>query len=198
MENTKEKLIASTEQIKTKWESLSHLYSKYIAPNFRTLVTCLSNVIDAESGDYIVETGCGEGILSTELALGKKIGSELHCIDLTMNMCKYTAKKLSILEALVKSEGSYLQGWRNKVWEGINSSSIIEYPFEESKKFESINTTVHQGNSEDIRSIIPDEVADKYISSLCLQIVNNPDNMINESIRVLKKGGKAAFSVWGN
>jgi ubiquinone/menaquinone biosynthesis C-methylase UbiE len=38
---------------------------------------------------------------------------------------------------------------------------------------------------------------DKYYSNLCLQIVPNPDAMIQDCYRVLKPGGAASFSVWG-
>jgi len=42
-----------------------------------------------------------------------------------------------------------------------------------------------------------DSYFDRYYSSLCLHLVNNPDNMLHEALRVLKSGSIAAFSVWG-
>lgn len=38
---------------------------------------------------------------------------------------------------------------------------------------------------------------DKYVSNLSLQIVENPELMVNEAFRVLKPNGIAVFSVWG-
>ena len=37
-----------------------------------------------------------------------------------------------------------------------------------------------------------------YVSSMCLMIATNPNNVLKESHRVLKKDGIAAFTVWGN
>jgi len=42
-----------------------------------------------------------------------------------------------------------------------------------------------------------DSSFDRYYSSYCLHLVHNPDNMLKEAFRVLKKGSCAAFSVWG-
>lgn len=162
------KVIPTTIQIQEKWEQLSHLYSKFIAPNFRPLATCLANVIQAESGDYIVETGCGEGILSVELALGKPSDSKLVCIDLTHNMCRYTSKKLSILQGLVQSQGSGLLGWRHKVWAGLQTGKIEEFEFDSSLEFKDLNVRVCQGNNEDIKKLVEDGVADRYVANLSL------------------------------
>jgi len=38
---------------------------------------------------------------------------------------------------------------------------------------------------------------DKYFASLALNLVPNPEKMLSEAYRVLKKGGAAAFSIWG-
>lgn len=55
---------------------------------------------------------------------------------------------------------------------------------------------VAQANSEQLVGI-PDASKDRYIASLCLQLVNDPDAMLREAQRVLKKGGLAGFTIWG-
>ena len=42
-----------------------------------------------------------------------------------------------------------------------------------------------------------DGVFDIYIANLSLMLVNNHLNQIQEAYRVLKKGGMAAFTIWG-
>ncbi|KAG2374574.1 hypothetical protein C9374_010593 [Naegleria lovaniensis] len=42
-----------------------------------------------------------------------------------------------------------------------------------------------------------DETFDAIFSNYCLHLVPNPDQMLKEIHRVLKKGGKACLSVWG-
>ena len=53
-----------------------------------------------------------------------------------------------------------------------------------------------QANSEDLTEIATASM-DRYVASLCLQLVNDPDAMLRESRRVLKKGGLAGFTIWG-
>ena len=60
-----------------------------------------------------------------------------------------------------------------------------------------LNTTVAIGSNEDLRSLAEDESFDVYLACLSLQIVPEPIKMLNEAFRVLKKGGKAAMSIWG-
>ena len=43
-----------------------------------------------------------------------------------------------------------------------------------------------------------DAVADRYVSSMSLHLVESPERMAAEAFRVLKPGGIAAFSVWGD
>jgi len=45
--------------------------------------------------------------------------------------------------------------------------------------------------------LFEDAQFDVYLSNLCLQLVNNPENALKEAHRVLKKGGVLSVSVWG-
>lgn len=93
--------VPSHEDIKKKWEGMSSVYSDLIADNFRELTLTLANKIDADNGKMIVETGCGDGNLSVELALSKSEDARLVCIDIASNMCQLTCNKLDVLEQIV-------------------------------------------------------------------------------------------------
>ncbi|KAF0974076.1 hypothetical protein FDP41_006686 [Naegleria fowleri] len=54
---------------------------------------------------------------------------------------------------------------------------------------------VVEGSAENLP--FPDETFDAVFSNYCLHLVPNPDQMLKEIHRVLKKGGKASLSVWG-
>jgi len=57
------------------------------------------------------------------------------------------------------------------------------------------SVSVSVGNAEKLS--FGDNTFDRYFSSLCLHLIGNPDAMLQEALRVLKRGGVAAFGVWG-
>jgi len=59
-----------------------------------------------------------------------------------------------------------------------------------------VNLTLQQGNCDNLQGI-QDNSFDTYISNLCLMLTEDPEKMLQETHRVLKKGGKLALSVWG-
>lgn len=59
------------------------------------------------------------------------------------------------------------------------------------------NITLKNLNCEDLCGV-SEESQDLYFASSVLHIVESPKKMIAEAYRVLKKGGKAGFSVWGD
>jgi ubiquinone/menaquinone biosynthesis C-methylase UbiE len=52
-------------------------------------------------------------------------------------------------------------------------------------------------NNEDMLNVASNSI-DRVIAPLSLHIVNNPDKMLSEVMRVLKPGGKFVFNVWGD
>jgi len=51
------------------------------------------------------------------------------------------------------------------------------------------------GNNENLS--FKDDSFDCYIANLSLMLVDNPLNQLSEAKRVLKSGGRAAFTIWG-
>ncbi|ETV84179.1 hypothetical protein H257_03465 [Aphanomyces astaci] len=54
---------------------------------------------------------------------------------------------------------------------------------------------VVEANAQDLK--LPDASVDRYISTLVLQLVPDPNAMLRESHRVLGSGGVAGFVIWG-
>ncbi len=46
-------------------------------------------------------------------------------------------------------------------------------------------------------TMFPDNYFDVCISNICLNITEDSELLLKETKRVLKRGGKAIFSVWG-
>lgn len=63
-------------------------------------------------------------------------------------------------------------------------------------KLDGIEHKFIEASAEDL-SMIPDGSVDCYIAPLILHLVENPDKMLKEIRRVLKKGGVFGCSVWG-
>ena len=61
-------------------------------------------------------------------------------------------------------------------------------------KFNDIEHDFIEANGEDI-SFIPDESVDVVISPLCIHLTPDPNKILKEALRVLKKGGRLGVSV---
>lgn len=64
--------------------------------------------------------------------------------------------------------------------------------------FPTCNTVLRVGNNLDlVDKVTPIDSIDSIVASLSLHIVPDPDLMLRQCFEVLKPGGKASFSVWG-
>jgi ubiquinone/menaquinone biosynthesis C-methylase UbiE len=58
------------------------------------------------------------------------------------------------------------------------------------------SVAVGRANAEELDRF-PTESFDCYIANMTLMLVGSPGRQIKEAHRVLKKGGKAGFAIWG-
>jgi SAM-dependent methyltransferase len=88
----------------------------------------------------------------------------------------------------------------------IYASKTIHFEsFGETDKVDAITASQDDKITRTIYSVVAnneklpfeDSSFDRYISSMSLMIVENPNSMLKEAYRVLEKGGLAGFSVWG-
>ena len=66
-----------------------------------------------------------------------------------------------------------------------------------SEELFSAQLSANRGNGEDLVDVASDSI-DRYLSNLCLMLVPDHTAMLKETFRVLKKGGSAAFTIWGD
>ena len=187
--------------INDEWQMFTPRYSKFLSQVFLPMGLAMADIIEAGEGDTILEVGCGDGSFTAELCLLKKPSAKLYAVDLVNNMCRVTYVKLAKLAALV-NEPKGIINYKKKLAEA--SAPVLEAGDETNdfgavsrREVPELNAEVIKANSEFLQEVIPDASVDKYISSLVLQIVVSPERMIKEAYRVLKPGGRAVFSVWG-
>ena len=111
-------------------------------------------------------------------------------------MCRINGVRLNLLaERIARND---LSGIRTEVsYSFVDKKELPAWP-ESGIQVPSLNAEVYCASNEDLRKILPtDESVDGIISSLSLHIVTSPELMLGECHRVLKKGKKAIFTVWG-
>jgi len=77
----------------------------------------------------------------------------------------------------------------------IHASDLCPKMVETSRSLNVPNTQVIEANNESLP--YSNEEFDRYLANLSLMLVGDADKMLGEAYRVLKSGGIAAFSIWG-
>lgn len=185
-------LIMDEEAIQKKWNGFSKSYSSNVARNFVFKGVMMMKLLDIQNAKNIVEVGCGEGRISAEICLRKAKDARFIAVDISQEMCKITSARLQGFAKLA-SEPYGLLNFESK----LEVLEIEEGEFSGNVEIPEMNTTIYKGSNENLKEIAPDGLTDIYLASLSLHIVTHPENMISEAFRVLKPGGKAIMSVWG-
>ena len=184
----------STEEIEKRWNKFCFNYSEFGAKYFRASALQMFDFVQAQKSDVILEMGCGDGTATIDFALMKRKDAKLICNDIARNMCIITVGRLRHLAQLEKSQST--TGYRDKVFSQEQDLSTIQF-VGEAETVTELNTTVVHGNNEQLGSHVADMSVDTLIASLSLHIVSSPQAMLQESFRLLKHGGQAIYSVWG-
>ena len=156
--------IPTGKDISSRWNGFSKIYSKHYAPGFLFKGQGMMKQVGVEKARNIVEVACGDGRLSTEIALKKPITSKFTAIDISAAMCNTTYLKLQKLENLVQKPFGIVN-FEQKL-ENIESEADVV--FESTKEIKGLNSYVSIGNNEDLQNILEDSSVDAYIASLSL------------------------------
>jgi ubiquinone/menaquinone biosynthesis C-methylase UbiE len=199
MENEKHQTsIPSTESIKEHWTDITDWYAIHMSNSFTHFSSLLYNsVVDPQSPpQLILDLACGDGKIACDLVLLKPESCKLLSTDLVPDMCSITAKRLQNLADRL-SQGK-LHGIKSDICSFISSKDAGPWNGT-GVKFDSIKVEVQCASNEDLKQVIPEnDCVDAIIACLSLHIVSSPETMLSECFRVLKKGCKAVFSVWGS
>ena len=190
-------VVPTTAQIKAKWDMMSDGYEKVLSHGFVGKAIGMANMVRIQEANTILEVGCGDGSLTSEICLRKKKGAKLICADLSTVMCKKAYCRLQGLAELAAEPFGLFQVQEKltkKLAESLKTTP--DYKDGESRQIEALNAEVIQANIENLSTIESSSV-DVYFAALTLMIVENTDKMLKEAFRVLKPSGRAIFSVWG-
>jgi len=174
------------------WQRIGKNYSKNSANYIVFKGLLMASFLDLQNAQNVVEVGCGDGRISVELALRKRVDAQLTLVDLAGIMCNLTATKVRKLAQLIEQPFGMLN-----FEEKLEELEASEIDFIEPVIIPELNVSIHKGSNENLESIVNSNSTDIYIASLSLHIVTNPERMIAEAYRVLRTGGKAIMSVWG-
>lgn len=90
-----------------------------------------------------------------------------------------------------------LLGYKSIIATPVDTTKV-DWSSDKSRTWPDLNIELFQADNEDLSVFMPDAgQIDSLVANLSLHIVNNPTLMLKECFRVVKPGGRAAFSVWG-
>ena len=173
-------------QLKEYWDDFGNIYSELFEYSTQPMLYSLITSLKVYEANKILEESCGGGkSLSLVLSLKKK-DCEYWVSDLSENLLSLTSKRMEYIE---KDFVGNLQFWDKSCFEPNVKKSWQE-------DFPKSNTFLRLLNNESLVGL-ENQSFDIVFSNLSLQLVENPEKMLNEAYRVLRKGGKAGFTVWG-
>lgn len=174
------------------WDDFSGFYCQHIEPMGLSTGIQLAEVINARNAkNGIVEISCGSGLLTRFIALNKEPECPFYSFDVSPEMVRRTIALFSINQAREDHKRASLD--KERLGRGPRAMLDSQEAF---KEFQATKTTIAVGNGEQLP--LKDEEVGAVIGNLVLHFTPNPEQMLKESFRVLKPGGKMAFSVWSS
>lgn len=173
-----------------RWNSMSSWYEQFEEYALQSTITCLA-MTNAAQCKSIVEVGCGPGFHSEFIAKNYlSNGGLLVSCDFSTSMIKLLNNRYAQSEFL-KIEGNTVHV--DHLTDFVNSNELFVWPALGEGNIRKVIGCV----ADNMRLPFPDQHFDCYISNLSLMIVPNYLRQISECYRVLKRGSKACFTVWG-
>ena len=181
----------NTIEIANMWNRYQSDYSKFLSKNLLTIHLSLFNLskVDLLDRPKILDAGCGSGY---GIKIIRELLNKSHIIygcDISSNMINYSNSHLKRFTESDVIELNMANQLKSKILNIDDDDKLID-----SKAKNSI-VRLYEMNNEDLK--FKDKSFDTVFSNFTLNIVNNPQKMVDESFRVLKANGSACFSIWG-
>ena len=174
-----------TASIINHWQNFGKCYSQFFEYNTQPMLYALVVNLKIYKADRICELSCGGGKSLSVVCSLKKPDCEYIATDISENLLALSSKRMEFIESEFLGNLQYF----DEACFDEKEKKIWKSEFLKSKVFLTLM------NNENLE--FKDESFDVCFSNLSLQIVENPEKMLSESWRVLKKGGRVGFTVWG-
>lgn len=179
-------MVRTQEELKKYWEDFSNFYAEYLEFSTQPLLYSLISSLKLYESNKVLELSCGGG-KSLPLVLSlKKPECEYWVSDFCENLLSLASKRMEFIERDFRGS---LQFWDKTCFQ-----KDVEKGFQ--AEFPKSLTFFRLLNNENLAGIENDSF-DVVFSNLSLQLVSNPEKMLSEAFRVVRKGGKVGFTVWG-
>ena len=176
--------IMTSDELKLFWNQFERSYRNRMEDNLLPIHTTMCNLLKLKDN---IQSSNKINILEMAIGSGEGIKNIIHkCISNNINNKEIEIFATDISDSMINASYDKIKN--------IDKISISLNNQEDSKQ-ENIRVSLIEADNEDLP--FEDNKMDIIISNLSLHIVNSPERMLKETLRLLKPGGYAAFSVWG-
>lgn len=177
--------------LQTFWDGFAASYSKNELITFQAGITCFTMTECFKPNACILEVGCATGV-GTEIVAKSmlKKGSLLVASDFSKNMVDLMFERFDNSDFGKIPVNQFIKDTCNYV---DQCEKQIDLSGLQNKDHRVVLGCQASGS----RLPFADSVFDCYVANMVLQLIDDPNKMLSECFRVLKKGGTCCFTVWG-
>lgn len=181
------------DKVISRWNDCSESYANENESGTIQTAMTLYSLVGADKAKRMVDAGCGPGLSSQALVSTlMRSGGALYCVDIAEKMIEKFDCRFRNNDFIKNPDNCY----RKLDYSAVRTREKMDVVEENSKT--ALNGKKVFSMISDVEQLpFPDNTFDAYTANLVLQFTPNFLNMLCESFRVLKNGGKAAFSIYG-
>lgn len=183
----------NSQELKHFWNKYQASYSANMERNMFSILINLCNLSNitkriqkSDTPCKILETSCGSG-------LGIKYINDLANLSVTNSHPGVNIYGTDISPQMLDTAWDYLKESTNVCYK--NDAQLREFNSVSNNTAKQVNIQLLECDNEKL--VFDDKTFEIILSNFSLNIVNNPDAMLQETRRTLTDNGVACFSMWG-